>query len=192
MNILKIIFYEIFTLFMFFLEGVPGKSGKLLRQFIYGFLIKTDKNLNIENGVSIYGYSNITLGKNVSLMKQTKIYVRNANLVIGNNFACNNNCFLGCDFGDVTIGNNVLFGPNVVLRSSDHKHDLIDLPINQQGHIKGKIKIEDGVWVASNAVITKNVTVGFNSIVAAGSVVTKDVEPNTIVAGVPAKKIANR
>jgi galactoside O-acetyltransferase len=61
-----------------------------------------------------------------------------------------------------------------------------------QGHDGGKIIIEDGVWIGSNAVVLPNTRIGKASIIAAGAVVTKDVEPYSIVAGVPAKKIKDR
>ena len=57
---------------------------------------------------------------------------------------------------------------------------------------KGEIIIEDNVWISSNCVILPNCKIGEGSIVAAGAVVTKDIEPYSIVGGIPAKKIGNR
>lgn len=77
-------------------------------------------------------------------------------------------------------------------RASNHTFDNLDLPIIEQGHTYGEIIIEDDVWIASNCVVTANTRIGKSSIIAAGSVVTKDVEPYSIVGGVPAKLIRKR
>jgi galactoside O-acetyltransferase len=86
----------------------------------------------------------------------------------------------------------VLIAQNVVLRASDHEYSDIDIPINQQGHTGGQIIIGNDCWIGANAVIARNVKIGDHSIVAAGAVVTKDVEPFAIVGGVPAKLIRKR
>ena len=84
--------------------------------------------------------------------------------------------------GEIYIGNNVIIGPNSVLRASDHN---IIKNVNFKGsHSARKINIEDNVWIASNVVVTE-CKCGKNSIVGAGSVVTKDLGPNGIYAGKP-------
>lgn len=89
------------------------------------------------------------------------------------------------DMGSVTIGNNVLIGPRVNLASENHPVDPA-----QRGYLIGQpVVIEDNVWIGAAATILPGVTVGKNSIVAAGSVVTKHVPPNCIVAGVPARVV---
>ena len=92
----------------------------------------------------------------------------------------------------VNYGKNVLIGPNVVIRSSNHNYAEINVPIINQGMTKGEIIIEDNVWISSNCVILPNCTIGEGAIVAAGAVVTKDIEPYSIVGGIPAKKIGVR
>jgi galactoside O-acetyltransferase len=96
------------------------------------------------------------------------------------------------DGGDITIGNDVLIGPNVVLRASDHIFSDATIPIKDQGHCGGAIIIEDGVWIGSNVTITKNVKVGKGTVVGAGSVVTHDLSEMTVCAGVPAERIKFR
>lgn len=94
--------------------------------------------------------------------------------------------------GEVTVGNNVIFGPGVSLFSENHNFDDVTKFINEQGVSRKGITIEDGVWLASGARVLAGVTIGKNSVVAAGAVVTKDVPPYSIVGGIPAKIIKNR
>ncbi|RYG40463.1 MAG: hypothetical protein EOO01_27275, partial [Chitinophagaceae bacterium] len=68
----------------------------------------------------------------------------------------------------------------------------IDIPIRDQGHRGGCIRLGSGIWIAANAVITANVEIGDGSIVAAGAVVTRDIQNYQIVGGIPAKPIGNR
>jgi acetyltransferase-like isoleucine patch superfamily enzyme len=96
----------------------------------------------------------------------------------------------------ISIGNKVMFGPDVKILGGDHNvseigrymYDVkVKLPENDL-----PVTIEDDVWVGSGAFILKGVTIGRGAVVAAGSIVTKDVEPYSIVAGIPAKKIKMR
>ena len=87
------------------------------------------------------------------------------------------------------IGENVLIGPNVVMRTSNHNFSDKNKNIKDQGHNSGDIHIEDNVWIGSNCVILSNVTIGKGAVIAAGAVVNKDVLPFTVVGGIPAKKI---
>lgn len=91
--------------------------------------------------------------------------------------------------GPVNIGNNVLLAQNVVCSGLNHGYQDPKLPITKQKHSTGLITIEDDSWIGANCVITAGVTVGKHAVVAAGSVVTKDVPPYTIVGGNPAKPI---
>lgn len=76
------------------------------------------------------------------------------------------------------------------MHTENHKYSLKDVPIFDQGYEKGQnIHISKGAWIGANAVILPGVQIGKNAVVAAGSVVTKNVEPFTVVAGVPARKI---
>lgn len=113
------------------------------------------------------------------------------NVTFGDNLIVNRNVSITAR-SRVTIGNNVLFGPNVVINDSNHLFKDRETPINKQGHTAEEIVIEDDVWIASNSVILKGVHIGKGAVVAAGSVVTKDVPPYVVVAGVPARQIKNR
>ena len=97
-----------------------------------------------------------------------------------------NQCCTLYDMGGVAIGDLVMIGPNVNIITSGHALS----PSQRRTYIEAKpIVIEKNVWIATGATIIGGVTVGENSVVAAGAVVTKDVPPNSLVAGVPAKVI---
>jgi maltose O-acetyltransferase len=87
----------------------------------------------------------------------------------------------------IEIGDNVAIGPEVTFFAAGHDYRHIDLPDTADS-----IKICDNVWIGGRSVILQGVTVGEGAVIAAGSVVTKNVEPYTIVGGNPAKYIKDR
>ena len=102
------------------------------------------------------------------------------------------NCTIGLSniiIGPVKIGNNVITAQHVCLSGLNHGYEDILVPIRDQACSKELITLEDDCWIGANSVIVLGVTIGKHAIVAAGSVVTKDVAPFTIVAGSPAKII---
>ena len=106
------------------------------------------------------------------------------NITIGNNVFINAGCKFQ-DQGGIFIGDGALIGHNVVLATLNHDLD----PAKRQQLHPGKIVIGKGVWIGANATVTAGVTVGDNAVIAAGAVVNKEVEANTVVGGVPARKI---
>jgi maltose O-acetyltransferase len=93
---------------------------------------------------------------------------------------------------NTSIGNNVIMGPDVKIFTRNHKYDSVDIPIQFQGHTEEKVTIGNDVWLGANVIITPGVNIGNHVIVAAGSVVTKDIPDFAIVGGVPAKVIKYR
>lgn len=89
--------------------------------------------------------------------------------------------------GPVKIGNDVILAQHVVMSGLNHGYEDISIPIKDQKCTVKPIVVEDECWIGANAVITSGVTIGKHSIVAAGSVVTKDVPPFSVVGGNPAK-----
>jgi acetyltransferase-like isoleucine patch superfamily enzyme len=106
------------------------------------------------------------------------------NITIGRDVFINSGCHFQ-DQGGITIGDGSLIGHNVVLATINH--DLT--PLNNRENHYAPIVIEEHVWIGSNATILPGVTIGRWAVVAAGAVVTKDVEEYTVVGGVPAKEI---
>lgn len=91
--------------------------------------------------------------------------------------------------GPVKIGNNVILAQNIVLSALNHSYEKTTECIAAQKVTTSQITIEDDVWIAANCTITAGVTIGKHSVVAAGAVVTKDIPPYSLAAGVPAKII---
>ena len=106
------------------------------------------------------------------------------NIIVGNNVFINSDCKFQ-DQGGIFIDDGALIGHGVVLATLNHDLD----PEKRQQLHPAPIHIGKRVWVGANATITQGVTIGDNSVVAAGAVVNKNVPANTVVGGVPAKVI---
>jgi len=91
--------------------------------------------------------------------------------------------------GPVTFGDNILLAQNVMMSGLNHDFEDITTPIVQQGFSVKTIFVEDGAWIGAGAIITAGVRIGKNSVVGAGSVVTKDVPDYSVAVGNPAKVI---
>jgi acetyltransferase-like isoleucine patch superfamily enzyme len=104
---------------------------------------------------------------------------------VGRNVFINQNCTF-YDLGGLDIADDVMIGPNVSLITSGHP---IEPSRRRDFVIARPIVIERNVWIAAGAIVIGGVTVGENSVVAAGSVVTRDVPPNSLVGGNPARVI---
>jgi acetyltransferase-like isoleucine patch superfamily enzyme len=160
--------------------------------------ISCGKSVTIDNNVKINALSKdgINIGNNVSILNNTIIDCIGVfnnigeGLTIGNNVGIAQNCFIQVR-SSVSIGNDVIFGPNVSIFSENHLYKNTNMPIRNQGVSRMGVIIEDGVWIGTQAVVLDGVTIGKNSVIAAGSVVNKNVPPYTVYGGVPAKLIKN-
>ncbi|WP_066221455.1 acyltransferase [Formosa haliotis] len=134
--------------------------------------------------------SNWKLGENISISSYCQLYSREkgmeGNLIIGNNSNVSNNTIIDLS-GDVIIGDNVAIANNCFIFTHNHKYTDKSVPSWKGGLIIKNVVIEDGCWIGANTKILPGVSIGKRSVVAAGSVVTKNVLENTIVAGNPAK-----
>lgn len=117
------------------------------------------------------------------------VVAENAKLTIGNNVGISNSAFV-CKT-EINIGNNVFIGGSCKIWDTDfHPIKLQKRLINDENEIKSKkIVIKDGVWIGGSCIILKGVIIGENSVIAAGSVLSKSVPPNEIWGGNPAKFI---
>lgn len=106
------------------------------------------------------------------------------NLEFGERVFVNHDCsFL--DLGGISIGNDVMIGPKVCISSENHP----SAPENRNTMVPAKVSIGNNVWIGAQASILPGVSIGDNSVIAAGAVVHKNVAPNTLVGGVPAKTL---
>ena len=156
--------WELFTKALYFLPP-------FLKSLCYKLLFKKiGANVFIDMGCYFRYPKKISIGSNVSINRNCKIFgsyhIRNA---------------------EIHIGDNVRIGPEVVIFGAGHDHSCIDLPDTAES-----VSIEDNVWIGGNSTILQGVTIGNGSIVAAGSVVTRNIPPMKIVGGIPAKIIKER
>ena len=112
-------------------------------------------------------------------------------IVIGNNVSCNYRCHIGA-VNKIVIGNNVLIGSQVLI--IDHAHgegnvDMFQAPIDRKLFSKGPIVIEDNVWIGGGAILLPGVTIGKNSVIGAGSIVTRSIPENCVAVGNPCRII---
>ena len=113
-------------------------------------------------------------------------------IVIGDNVSFNSDIHIGC-INSIEIGDNCMFASRIYI--SDHSHgdttleSLRIIPVNRPLLSKGPVVIKNNVWVGQGVAILPGVTIGENSIISTNAVVTKDVPPNCVVAGIPARII---
>ena len=132
----------------------------------------------------------ITIGKKTNILLNVELLNINRDkqqVIIGNNSIINSRVVLDGRIGKLTIGNNVdiAMGTNIFTLEHDPHSDY-------HAGRPGDVVIEDYVWIASRVTILPGVRIGRGAVIATNSVVTKDVEPMAIVAGIPAKKIGER
>lgn len=191
MKYIKYILRELRDWVECFVNNMPGLLGQKLRNNYWKQKLGKCKSLYLSTGCIITGSKNISVGSEVRIMQGGMIYAHEGGCIsLGNHVSLNSNVMIGAaENGEIIVGNDVLIGPNVVMRASNHKFTSKDVPINQQGHTGGKIIIEDDVWIGSNVVILPNVTVGKGSVIGAGAIVNRNIPPNSLAGGVPAKVI---
>ena len=130
-------------------------------------------------------------GKAIYLMEGVKMIVDNKSnvpqLIIGDYFFMNCYSIIDCHF-NITIGKRVLIGPHCYIADFDHDmHVNIHQPLHRANESCEAVVIKDNVWLGAGVTVLKGVTIGKNSVIAAGSVVITDIPDNVVAAGVPAK-----
>lgn len=130
-------------------------------------LLQSHAGLQIQHPIRVEHPEKVSIGKDVSIAAFVHIW----------------------GGGGVTIGDRVLIASHVAIASEGHDHSVKDMRKSQQA---APVHIGADVWVGSHAVILPGITIGDGAVVGAGAVVTKDVPPMAVVAGVPARRIAER
>jgi acetyltransferase-like isoleucine patch superfamily enzyme len=163
-------------------------------------MISHTGRLVLEDYAEVHGLSTegISFGASVSIGRGTLIRPSSyyggeagVGLRFGDRSSIGPGGYIGCS-GRVAVGNDVMMGPGVSIFSEDHDFASTRATIKSQGVIRSYAIIEDDVWIGSGATITAGVTVGRGAVVAAGSVVTRNVDPYTLVGGIPARIIRHR
>lgn len=165
----------------------------------HGRHIIAGPSLQIGEGVLLDGLSTdgIHIGRNVTLVRGavlmcTGVIARaGVGIQIGDRTAIGDHCFIGGQ-GGIVIGADVLFGPGVRVFSENHQYGEDEIPIRLQGETRAPVIIEDDCWIGAGTTILGGVHVGRGAVIGAGSVVTRDVPANAVVAGVPAAVVRYR
>ncbi|WP_298505740.1 acyltransferase [uncultured Maribacter sp.] len=147
-----------------------GKYCKKIRGVLCSHIFKSyGKNINIEKGAK-FGYG--------------------ANIIIGNNSGIGINASIP---PNTIIGDDVMMGPECIIYASNHQFSDLSIPMNKQGHSPSKQTfIGNDVWIGGRVIILPGKKIGNGVIIAAGSIVTKDLEDYGIYGGNPAKLIRKR
>ncbi|MFH1048217.1 MAG: acyltransferase [Patescibacteria group bacterium] len=159
---------------VFFLQNIYNKvvfgMGKMRANFWKTFFFRMGKDCYIMSACHIGSPRGISFGKNVTVNHHTNI----------------------SGHAKLIIGNYVMIGPNCNIITANHGYGDDKKPMMFQDLSYGSVEIEDDVWLGANVVVLPNIKIGRGSIVGANAVVTKNVEPYSIVGGVPAKLIKYR
>jgi acetyltransferase-like isoleucine patch superfamily enzyme len=167
-------------------------SGARGRRVILRAICKAFGNgVKVGVGVLVLHPHTFEIGDAVFIGNQTFLQGRHdGTCVIGSHTWIGPQSYFDCR--DLRLGEYVGWGPGAKVLGSEHTGDPLDVPIIQTDLVIKPVRVEDGADIGVNAVLLPGVTVGKGAIVGAGAVVTKDVAPNSIVAGVPAKFLRSR
>lgn len=205
--------YELITLF---LAGLPGAAGLFLRQKIYPALLgHYGKGAALSRGVTLRCPGRLSIGDGTLIDEAVSFDIKSAEAAVtlgarnqiiqGARFetgydghvTLGDDCFVGAytilnGQGGLTIGDNALIGGHCHIVAGNHKFGDLARPMNAQGFNSRGIVIEDDVWLGGGVTVLDGVRIRRGSIISAGAVVTRDVDPLSIMGGVPAKLIRKR
>ncbi len=165
-------------------------SNKWKHQFLY-FGDRTQ----IHYPAIISGYNKISIGSDTTILSNSRLQNYEGKGTEVEGIIIGNNCYIGSFFtvlnaGSIKIGDNVLIASNVLISSENHgMNPESDIEYMDQPLITKPVIINDGSWIGQNVCILPGVKIGKKSIIAAGSIVTKDVPDYCIAGGNPAKII---
>lgn len=174
-----------------FLRNTVSGSTKLRIRFFYDN-VSFGENVKLGRMVSIRTTDGgkVVVGDNVCIEDSCLIVAQKGLLSIGNGTYVGHGTHI-CSIDQVAIGQNCLIAAYCVIRDMQHGMET-GLPMADQPQLASLVELEDDVWLGAHAVVTSGVKLGHGCVVAANAVVTKDVDANMIVGGVPAKVLKNR
>lgn len=151
-------------------DSMYGFGAKHIRGFLAKrIFLYAGKHINIEHGAFFGNGSHIQIGDYSGIGVNARIQ------------------------GKVTIGSHVMMAPDVMIYTKNHEISRIDIPMDQQGEsLEQPVVIGNDVWIGARAIILPGVSIGDGAVIGAGSVVTKDIKPFSVVGGAPAKVIRMR
>ncbi len=171
---------------------IPTPLGIVLRNLAWRFCFKRCGSARFATGVSLVGMGTMSLGSGVRVGRHCVLTAQEGTLELADRVALSPGVHVSADGGSIVIGAMTAIGPGTVLRASNHRFCDKNVPIMDQGHVRGRIVIDDDVWIGANCVVTPDVVVGHGAVVGAGAVVTRDVPAFAVVAGVPARVVGRR
>lgn len=171
---------------------IPTPVGIGLRLLAWRWFFASCGSCRFGTALTIKCMPNISLGKGTRIGRGSFLTAGQGRLNLADYVAISPCVNIGADHGLIEIGRQAAIGPGTVIRAANHRFARPDIPIIKQGHAEGSVIIEEDVWIGANCVITPDVRIGRGAIVGAGAVVTRNVAPFAIVAGVPAREIGRR
>jgi acetyltransferase-like isoleucine patch superfamily enzyme len=165
----------------------------------HGRHITAGPSLVLGDGVMLDGLSSrgLTLGRNVTILRGaallgTGVMARpGVGITIGDRTGIGDHCFFWGQ-GGIEIGSDVIFGPHVQIFSENHRFDDPTIPISRQGEDRRPVVIGDDCWIGGRVTILAGVRIGGGCVIGAGSLVTKDIPPNSVAVGSPARVVRQR
>jgi acetyltransferase-like isoleucine patch superfamily enzyme len=148
----------------------------------------------LDRGVELYarrGYGRLILGRWVHVGAGTALRCHEGTLSVGDKVVLGRNVSVNC-YLDVEIGRAVLFADDVFVSDFDHRFDVLDVPIKDQGIVKSRVRVEPDVWIGTKVTVCRGVVVGEGGVVGANAVVSSDLPAYAVSVGVPARKVKDR
>lgn len=173
-------------------DRIASKWRIIRIRILYNCYIPADNTIYKNCIIETNGGGIITIGNKNELLYGVCLMTYGGSITIGNNCSINPYTIIYGHGKGVCIGNDVLIAGHTMIIPSNHNFSRNDLPISHQGATSKGIIIENDVWIGTGCKILDGVRISKGAIIAAGSVVNKDVPENTIVAGIPAKIIKYR
>lgn len=159
---------------------------------LWNHQLEVGRNVKIDPRAFIARGGRVILGENAVIRAGAMLLPSSGFIQIGNRSSINHYTIINGE-GGVKIGHSVMVAAFVSMFAANHNFGDPHVPMLEQGtSTKGGIQIEDDVWIGTHAVILDGVSIGKGSVIAAGSVVTKDVPAYSVVMGVPAKVVRSR